>query len=207
MIMSKIFEGKHRFEIEKKTLRDGKTRNASACELVHQIQDLKRGRYLHEQGRALDFCVGVAGYPEKHLKAVDLATDIYYTKQKADAGADYIVTQMFFDNSTFFGYVQKCREAGITLPIIPGIKILTRKEQAGVLEKTFHCRIPEELSNSLGKAREKGEVEHIGREWAVRQVKELSAYGVPAVHFYVMLNAAPVRTVMEGLKEEGVVRY
>ncbi|MBI2667129.1 methylenetetrahydrofolate reductase [Candidatus Woesearchaeota archaeon] len=190
-----------------KPLANGKTRNVFTQELVGQIENLRKGAYLHGQGSLLDFCVGVGGYPEKHAQAVDFASDIHYTQQKVDAGADYIVTQMFFDNSSYFTYLANCRNAGITVPIIPGLKILTSKEQVDILQNTFHCRIPKELAGLVERAGSNEEVKDIGCEWAVRQARELFAFGYPVVHFYVMLNVEPIRKVMGQLKENGILCY
>lgn len=163
--------------------------NAFAIDLVKQIQDLNSGIYLDEDLKnktATNFCVGVAGYPEKHFEAPSLNMDIKHLKAKVDAGADYIITQLFFDNSKFFEFVDKCRAAGITVPIIPGLKPLKTKRQLSVLPQIFHVDIPDDLAIEVLKCKDNDAVKKLGVEWCVQQSKELIAAGVPVLHYYSM---------------------
>lgn len=161
--------------------------HAHANELVEQMVNLGKGVYLDpdlKNNHPLDFCIGVAGYPEKHLEAPNLDTDLAYLKQKVDAGADYIVTQMFFDNAVYFSFVEKCRQMGITVPIIPGIKPIALKNQLTVLPKIFSIDLPAELVRSLSACRNDDDARKAGTEWAIHQSKELVAAGVPSLHIY-----------------------
>ena len=142
-----------------------------------------------------DLCIGVAGYPEKHFEAPNMISDLRHLKEKVDSGAEYIVTQMFYDNQKYFDYVKKCREMGIAVPIIPGIKVLTSKAQASLLPKTFYIDIPEELQVAVEKCRNDEEAKEAGIEWCIQQSKELIKFGVPVLHFYTMGSAEPVRRV------------
>ena len=163
--------------------------NNYAIDLVKQINDLNQGRYLDEDLQntmATDFCIGVAGYPEKHFEAPSLNIDIEYLKAKVDAGADYIVTQLFFDNSKFFAFVDKCREAGITVPIVPGLKPLVTKRQLSILPQIFHVDIPDTLAIEVLKCKDNTEVRRVGIEWCIGQSKELKDAGVPVLHYYSM---------------------
>jgi len=180
----------------KKRLDTSRSVNAYAGELVAQLANLKRGSYLEEieNSEPIDMCIGVGGYPEKHFEAPNQKTDLEYLKRKIDAGADYVVTQMFFDNRLFFEFQRACREAGIDVPIIPGIKILDRVNQLTSLPKNFHVTVPEELSDEI---RENPEhVREIGRRWGARQVQELVESGMKCVHFYVMNDAQSVTEVL-----------
>ena len=150
---------------------------------------MKNGIYLEEDiknGGKADFCIGTAGYPEKHFEAPNLETDLQFLKAKVDAGADYIMTQMFFDNQKFYAFVKACRAIGIEVPIIPGLKPLTSKKQLSVLPKIFHVDIPTDLSNAVMKAKTDEEVELIGTEWLTQQSKDLKAFGVPVLHYYTL---------------------
>ena len=133
-----------------------------------------------------NFCIGTAGYPEKHFEAPNLEIDLQRLKEKVDAGADYIMTQMFFDNQKFFDYVKACRDMGITVPIIPGLKPITNKKQLSVLPRIFHVDIPTELSNAISKCKTDAECEQIGTEWLIQQSKELKKFGVPVLHYYTL---------------------
>lgn len=158
-----------------------------ATDLVKQIDNLKKGVYLEKDlknNTPLDFCVGVAGYPEKHFEAPNLDLDLAYLKQKVNAGADYIVTQMFFDNRVYFDFVEKCRAIGINVPIIPGIKPINLKNQLTVLPKIFSIDIPKELSTELAKCTTNEEAREVGTDWAIHQSKELVAKNVPSLHIY-----------------------
>lgn len=173
-----------------------RTSNVYAKDLVEQINHLKRGQYLEEMSAhaALDFCVGVAGYPEKHFEAPNMKVDIDYLKQKIEAGADYVVTQMFFDNSKYFEFVKACREAGITVPIIPGLKVLRSAEQLRSIPKNFFVDIPVELSDEILKKPE--HASEVGKRWAQKQTEELIANKAPCVHFYVMNDSNQVVDVV-----------
>jgi methylenetetrahydrofolate reductase (NADPH) len=164
-----------------------KNGHANANELVAQLKDLGRGKYLDEDLKnnlALDFCIGVAGYPEKHFEAPNKAHDLIYLKQKVDAGADYIVTQMFFDNRKYYNFVKRCREIGITVPIIPGIKPINLINQLTVLPKIFSINLPMELATELGKCKTNDEAAKVGTEWAIYQSRDLVANNAPSLHIY-----------------------
>ena len=180
----------------------GRSANVNSIELVDQIMRMNKGIYLEDSlldAKPTNFCVGVGGYPEKHFEAPNLKADVKFTKQKVDAGADYIVTQMFYDNKFYFDYVEKCHEIGIDVPIIPGLKILTSKAQLHSIPKDFHVTIPSALSDEIENAKP-DEILKIGVEWAANQVRELLDKNVPSVHFYIMLNSKPISMVMERLK-------
>jgi methylenetetrahydrofolate reductase (NADPH) len=185
-----------------KPVAPGRSVNRYAEDLVRQVVAMNHGRYLEEgllDAEPTAFCVGVGGYPEKHFEAPNLETDVRHTKAKVDAGADYIVTQMFFDNARFFAYVDRCRAAGITVPIIPGLKILTAKSQLHSIPRNFFVDIPAELSDEV-LAAEGDEVAQVGVRWAERQSVELLERGVPALHFYVMQNSKAVMQLLDGLE-------
>lgn len=170
--------------------------------LVRQISNLNQGRYLDEtltNTVPTDFCVGVAGYPEKHYECDTLDNDILNLKNKVDAGADYIITQMFFDNSKFFEFVKRCREAGINIPIIPGLKPISLLSHIEKLPKTFAISLPEDLSKELSKCKSNDEVYHVGIEWSTAQSRELIKFGVPAIHFYTMGKAENVIFVLKNI--------
>lgn len=175
--------------------RDG---HAHAVDLIQQIANLNRGRYLHEEERdaaATDLCIGAACYPEKHPEALNLNVDIAYLKAKVDAGAEYLVTQMFFDNAKYFRFVDLCREAGITVPIIPGLKPITTLRHIAFLPKTFRVDLPDEFARELVRCRTDLEVKRIGIEWTIAQAKELIAKSAPCLHFYTMGRSEAVRAV------------
>jgi len=161
--------------------------HAHANELVEQIVHLRDGKYLDpdlKNKTALDFCIGVAGYPEKHTEASNPDTDLFYLKQKVDAGAGYIVTQMFFDNRKYYDFVDRCRTAGITVPIIPGIKPLALLNQITMLPKIFSIDIPEEFASEIRKCKTNEEARQVGTEWAIVQARDLIAHKVPCLHIY-----------------------
>ncbi|SHJ10159.1 5,10-methylenetetrahydrofolate reductase (NAD(P)) [Tangfeifania diversioriginum] len=161
--------------------------HAHANELVEQIVNLKNGIYLEKDlknNTPLDFCIGVAGYPEKHFEAPNMDQDLAYLKQKVDAGAEYIVTQMFFDNRVYFDFVERCRAIGINVPIIPGIKPINLKNQLTVLPKIFSIDLPAELSGELAKCKNNEEARQVGTEWAIHQSKELVKHNAPSLHIY-----------------------
>lgn len=169
-----------------------------ASDLLNQVNDMNKGVYLHDGIKTFektDFCIGVAGYPEKHFESPNFNTDFKYLKMKVDMGAEFIVTQMFFNNQKYFDFVEKCRENGINVPIIPGLKPMTTKRQLITLPRIFHLDIPEELSNEVDKCKSNDEVKEVGKEWIVQQCKELMAYGVPVLHFYTMSNPEPTRSI------------
>jgi methylenetetrahydrofolate reductase (NADPH) len=173
-----------------------------ATDLIEQIKDMNCGKYLDEDllnAKPSNFCIGVAGYPEKHFEAPNLKTDLKYLKLKQDLGAEYIVTQMFFDNSKFIEFVKKCREEGITIPIIPGLKPLTTEKQTTVLPSIFHIDIPEELSDAVAKCKNNDQVKQIGIEWAIKQSKELMEFGVPCLHYYSMGKSQAVKQIASAL--------
>ena len=175
------------------------TFNEYAIDLVEQIQDMNRGVYLEDivNANQTDFCVGVAGYPEKHFEAPNLDWDIDRLKEKVDAGGDYIVTQLFFDNDAFFRFERKCRDAGIEVPIVPGLKILTRERHLSFLPKFFHINLPEELSDAV--EADPSNAREIGIEWGARQCTELLESGVPGIHFYIMGDPSPALEVIDRL--------
>ena len=173
-----------------------------AIELVDQVVHMNQGLYLDEDLQnptPTDFCIGIAGYPEKHFEAPNMKFDLAYLKKKVDLGADYIVTQMFFDNRRYFEFVELCRAEGITIPIIPGLKPITTMKQNTILPRIFHIDIPEALSDEIEKCKDNVQVKEVGVEWAVAQSKELMEYGVPCLHFYSMGKAEPVRRIAEQL--------
>jgi methylenetetrahydrofolate reductase (NADPH) len=186
----------------KKPIDGGRSRNEYGVDLVRQIDDMNDGQYLEDlkDAEPTDFCIGVGGYPETHFEAPNLTWDIMRLKQKVEAGADYIVTQMFFDNDYFFEFVEKCRDVGIDVPIIPGVKILKRKSHLRLLPKYFHTEIPEELTAEVDAA-DPEDVEKIGVDWAIQQTEELMEAGVPCIHFYIMSSADTVKKVVEPLRE------
>lgn len=173
-----------------------------ASELLQQVVDMNNGIYLDdelENPTPTDFCIGVAGYPEKHFAAPNLKTDLKYLKLKVDLGADYIVTQMFFDNKKYFDFVKLCREAGINVPIIPGIKPITARSQINVLPTTFHIDIPEALADEIEKCKDNEAARQVGIEWAIQQSRELIKAGVPTLHFYSMGKSDPIYKIAKAL--------
>ena len=165
------------------------TGNAFAVDLVRQIDEMNHGVYLDEDlknSTQTDFCIGVAGYPEKHMEAPNMESDIHFLKKKIEAGADYVVTQMFFDNSKFFAFVDSCRKAGIEVPIIPGLKPLATQKQLNLIPHRFHVDLPEALIKEVIKAKSKEAIRQVGIDWCIAQSKELIAAGVPFLHYYSM---------------------
>lgn len=160
-----------------------------AIDLLKQVVNLNNGLYLEKELKNTSqtkFCIGVAGYPEKHFEAPNMQSDLLYLKAKVDAGADYIITQMFFDNSQYFAFVKSCRDMGITVPIIPGLKPIYSKKQLTLLPKTFHIDIPSDLAKEIITCKNDEEVEKVGEEWLVAQSKELKKAGVPVLHYYTL---------------------
>jgi methylenetetrahydrofolate reductase (NADPH) len=172
--------------------------NNYALDLVEQIVNLNQGKYLDEDLQnqtATNFCIGVAGYPEKHFEAPSLNTDIQQLKAKVDAGADYVVTQLFFDNNKYFEFVEKCKQAGINVPIIPGLKPLAGKKQLSLLPHRFHVDIPDDLVAAVIQCKDNEAVKQVGIEWCVQQSKELIASGVPCLHYYSMGKSENIRAI------------
>ena len=183
-----------------KPLEHGRSRNHHANELIAQIADMNKGLFLEEllDASPTDFCVGAAAYPEKHFEAPNLASDVARVKEKVDAGASYIVTQMFFDNAHYYDLVEECQRQEITVPIIPGLKTLTSKRQLKSIPSTFHCDIPVALAEAASAATD-NQVRDVGVAWAVEQTQDLLEHGVPAVHFYVMGNSRAVGAIVPQL--------
>lgn len=172
-----------------------------ASQLVNQINQLNEGNFLEniKESKPTSFTVGVAGYPEGHKECANLDADINNLRDKVDQGASFIITQMFFDNNLFFQFERKCREAGITVPIIPGIKILSSKRQIELLPEIFHISIPEELRNSILMCNNDSEACELGIEWAIKQGRELIEHGVPCLHIFSMSNASTLVPLLEGI--------
>ena len=171
-----------------------------AIQLVEQIQSLNQGKYLHDVIEANDtanFCIGVAGYPEKHIEAPSLQTDLKRLKEKVDAGADYVVTQMFFDNKKYFEFVAAARNEGITVPIIPGIKPVTVKRHLQLLPQVFKIDLPESLIDAIEGCNDNNDVRKVGIEWAIAQSKELQKAGVPVIHYYSMGKSDNIKAIAE----------
>lgn len=176
--------------------------HAFAIDLVRQISDMNHGRYLDENirdGQKTDFCIGIAGYPEKHIEAPNMETDIQWTKAKIEAGAHFIVTQMFYDNRKYFDYVARCRAAGITVPIIPGLKPLTRMYQLNAIPRKFFVHFPEELIREASACKTDKALAELGVAWCVTQSRELRDHGMPCLHYYTMGDADTTRRVVEQL--------
>ena len=173
-----------------------------ANELVEQIVNMNKGQFLHEvieTDNQSDFCIGVAGYPEKHLEAPSMDSDIRRLKDKVDAGADYVVTQMFFDNKKYFEFVEKAKAAGINVPIIPGIKPVAVKRHLQLLPQVFKLDIPDELVKEVEKCKTNKEVREVGIEFAIQQSKELMEYGVPVLHYYSMGKSDNIKKIASAI--------
>ncbi|QRM89239.1 methylenetetrahydrofolate reductase [NAD(P)H] [Lacinutrix sp. WUR7] len=173
-----------------------------ASELVAQIQNLNCGKYLHdvlEVDDKSDFCIGVAGYPEKHIEAPSLQTDLKRLKEKVDAGADYVVTQMFFDNQKYFEFAEAAKKAGIHVPIIPGIKPIAVQRHLQLLPQVFKIDLPEDLIQAVENCKDNKQVRQVGVEWAIKQSKELQQAGVPVLHFYSMGKSDNIKTIASAL--------
>jgi methylenetetrahydrofolate reductase (NADPH) len=173
-----------------------------AIDLVRQVMAMNDGKYLDTNivnGEKTDFCIGIAGYPEKHFEAPNAGTDLLHTKLKVEAGADYIVTQMFFDNSKYFEFVSKCREAGIEAPIVPGLKPLTKKYQITSIPRKFYINLPQDLVDAVLKASNDEAVRQVGIEWSIQQSKELKAAGVPCLHYYTMGDTETTKSIAEAV--------
>jgi len=173
-----------------------------ASDLLKQVVNLNAGIYLEDELKGThktEFCIGVAGYPEKHFESPNMETDLQYLKQKIELGADYIITQMFFDNAKFHAFVKACRDIGITVPIIPGLKPIYSKKQLTVLPKTFHIDLPTDLSNEILRCKTDEEVEKVGTKWLLMQSKELKKAGVPVLHYYTLGRPLVVANVVKEL--------
>jgi methylenetetrahydrofolate reductase (NADPH) len=171
-------------------------------ELCRQVEEFNDGRMLNgkeHESLGKRFTFGVAGYPEKHEEAMNIESDIAYLKAKVEAGAKYVVTQMFFDNSRYFSFVERCREAGITVPIIPGIKPLTSLTQQSLLPKTFHIDLPEDLAREFRRCKSNDDVKALGVEWGIAQARELKAANVASIHFYSMNAAASIEAIAKAV--------
>ena len=173
-----------------------------AIDLVKHAVDMNQGKYLDGNiidGEKTDFCIGIAGYPEKHFEAPNMEMDLEFAKPKVEAGAKYIVTQMFFDNSKYFEFVEKCRAIGIDVPIVPGLKPLTKKYQLNSIPRLFHVNMPEALAKDLSKATSSEAIKQVGIEWCIEQSKELKAKGAPCLHYYTMGDTATIRKIAEAV--------
>ncbi len=171
--------------------------HAYAVDLIKQVVEMNTGNYITEdfQLEPTNYCIGTAGYPEKHFEAMNLSTDLLYLKAKVDAGAEYIVTQMFFDNKKYFDFVEACRAIGITVPILPGIKPIKTLNHITFLPKLFHIDYPEALAKELLKCKDNQSVKELGIEWGIAQSKELKAQNVPGIHYYTMSNSDEVKAI------------
>lgn len=173
-----------------------------SSELIEQIMSLNKGKYLHEDlenAMPTDFSVGVAGYPEKHIEAPNMDTDLEYLKLKIDKGAEYIVTQMFFDNRKYFEFVDKCRDIGINVPIIPGIKPVSTLNDSSLLPQTFSIDLPNDLIHEIKKCKTKLEVRQVGVDWAIKQSKELIKKGVPGIHYYTLDQSDNIQKIAKAV--------
>ncbi len=171
-----------------------------ALDMVKQIANMNNGKYLDdniENGEKTNFCIGIAGYPEKHFEAPNLESDLAFAKQKVEAGANYIVTQMFFDNKYYFEFVDRCREMGINVPIVPGLKPLTKKYQLNSIPRLFHLDLPQELATAITAAKDGKARKEVGIEWSIHQSKELKAKGAPCLHYYTMGDVETIKRIVE----------
>jgi len=170
-----------------------------ALDLVKQVKSMNDGVYLDDNlvnGSPSDFCIAVAGYPEKHFEAPNFDSDMHFLKEKIDAGANYIVTQMFFNNAKYFEFVDKCRAVGINVPIVPGLKPITKKYQLNSIPRLFHLDIPEDLSKAIAGAKDAAGRQEVGVEWCIQQSKELKAAGVPCLHYYTMGDVDTIKQIV-----------
>lgn len=173
-----------------------------AMELLQQVVNMNNAIYLEEDLKSAvktNFCIGVAGYPEKHIEAPNMQVDLQYLKAKVDGGADYITTQMFFDNKSYFDFVKACRSIGINVPIIPGLKPITTKKQLTVVPRTFNVDIPEDLSTEILSCKTDDDVKQVGQEWLLHQSRELKQAGVPVLHYYTLGKPDVIANVVKEL--------
>ena len=173
-----------------------------ASELVAQINGLNKGHYLDEElqhSHTTDFCIGVGGYPEKHMEAPSLEKDVAFLKQKVQAGADYIITQMFFDNQKYFEFVKRCREEGINCPIIPGLKPISTIKQLSLLPHRFHVDLPQDLIQAVESCSSNAQVKEVGIEWCIAQSQELIEAGVPVLHYYTMSRSENIHKIAKAI--------
>lgn len=185
-----------------KPIPEYKSQNRFAYELIGQVNNMNKGKFLEEDlldAKPTNFCIGISGYPEKHFEAPNMKAEIDHVKKKIESGGDYVVTQMFYDNKVYFDFVKKCREAGITVPIIPGLKVLTSKSHLNNIPKNFYISIPEELSGEILEAKDE-HVTDIGAKWTAKQAEELLNNGAPSLHFYIMSSAKPIVKMFKNLK-------
>jgi len=174
--------------------------NKNALDLIHQVKNMNSGIYLDEeltQGQQSNFCIGAASYPEKHMDAPNMQSDMKFLKRKVEAGAEFLVTQMFFDNKHYFNFVEECRKNDINVPIIPGIKPISTMKQMMVLPKIFHIDLPNDLVNALEKCNTNQDAAKVGTEWATQQCKELIEFGAPVLHFYTMGKSSQTKAICE----------
>ena len=172
-----------------------------ASELVNQITNLNNGKYLEdlEVATKTNFCIGVAGYPEKHMEAPSMKSDLHFLKEKIKLGADYIITQMFFDNNKYFEFVDLCKKEGINVPIIPGLKPISTLKQLNLIPHRFHCDLPEPLIKEIIKCKDNSQVRQVGIEWCIEQSKELANKNVPFLHYYSMGRSSNIKKVAEAI--------
>jgi methylenetetrahydrofolate reductase (NADPH) len=172
-----------------------------ASELVNQITNLNNGKYLEdlEVATKTNFCIGVAGYPEKHMEAPSMKSDLHFLKEKIKLGADYIITQMFFDNNKYFEFVDLCEKEGINVPIIPGLKPISTLKQLNLIPHRFHCDLPEPLIKEIIKCKDNSQVRQVGIEWCIEQSKELKSKNVPFLHYYSMGRSSNIKAVAEAI--------
>ena len=172
-----------------------------ASELVNQITNLNNGLYLEdlEVATKTNFCIGVAGYPEKHMEAPSMKSDLHFLKEKIKLGADYVITQMFFDNKKYFEFVDLCKEEGINVPIIPGLKPISTLKQLNLIPHRFHCDLPEPLIKEIIKCKDNSQVRQVGIDWCIEQSKELASKNVPFLHYYSMGRSSNIRAVAEAI--------
>ena len=176
--------------------------NKYSIDTVKQVANLNKGIYLDSNirnSRSTNFCIGVAGYPEKHAESPNLDSDLHFLKKKVEAGADFIVTQMFFENKKYFDFVERCRAEGIKVPIIPGLKPISTQNQIVTIPKTFNVDVPSDLVKEVIKCKNNDEVRQLGVEWAIAQSRELKEAGVPVLHYYTMGKSDNIRKIAEGV--------
>ncbi len=185
-----------------KSFRPEPTGNNYATDLVDQVVGMNNGQYLDESlqnAHPTSFCIGVSGYPEKHFEAPNMKLDLKYLKMKIEMGAEYVVTQMFFDNQKYFDFVDTCRAEGITVPIIPGLKPITTKKQMQVLPSIFHIDLPDDLVDALDDCKDNEAAKQVGIDWCIQQSKDLMAKGAPVLHYYTMSKSDPVLSIAKAL--------